>query len=65
MTLKEREEILAKDILSVKDVADLLGVTPKKASAIMCDIKACGGKRIEMRGKLHTQDYLDYYKLRR
>lgn len=65
MTLKEREEILSKDILSVKDVADLLGVSNKKASDIMCKIKHCIGSRVEMRGKLHTQDYLDYYKLRR
>lgn len=41
MTLREREEILSKDILSVKDVADLLGVSNKKASDIMCKIKHC------------------------
>lgn len=65
MTFEEREQILAKDILSVKDVAELMGVSTKKASDVMCKIKHCKTPRVNERGKLHTQDYLDYYKLRR
>lgn len=66
MTFEEREQILAKDILSVADVAKLLGVTPKTASEAMCNIKqAISHPRVSERGKLHTQDYLDFYRLER
>ncbi len=65
MTYDQREQILSKDVLSVSDVAILMGVTNKKASEIMCNIKMSISPRITARGKLHTQDYLDFYKLER
>lgn len=66
MTFEEREQILAKDILNVADVSKLLGVTPKAASEAMCNIRqAISRPRVSERGKLHTQDYLDFYRLER
>lgn len=66
MTFEEREQILSKDILSVKDVAKLLGQSEKYASEIMCNIKqSLRNPRTSERGKLHTQDYLEFYRLER
>lgn len=66
MTFKEREQILAKDILSVEDVAKLMGCSYKSASETMCNIKQILQRpRTTERGKLHTQDYLDFYRLER
>lgn len=72
MTYAERVEMFSKDYLTIADVQKLLGVTYEKASTIMCDIKRGlelspkyngQGVRLNIQGKLHVQDYLDYYHL--
>ncbi len=62
MTLQEREEMFAKDVLTVKDLEKLFCCGYSSASKIMREIKdKCD--RIKISGVLHVQDYLDFYKL--
>lgn len=68
MTYKEREQILSKDVMTLTEFALLMDMDKSEASRTMVDIKAhfesTGKKpRIKTRGKLHVQDYLDYYRL--
>ena len=66
MTMIEREEIFAKEYLSIKDFEQLYDVNYNMASVLMRDIKTRltlgQGKelRINISGKLHIQDYLDF-----
>jgi hypothetical protein len=66
MTMTEREDIFAKEYLSIKDIAKLFDVCDKKASVLILDMKrrlTIGmGKnlRLSLEGKIHIQDYLDY-----
>ena len=68
MTYAEREEIFSKDYLDIEDVGKLLGLVYNDAAKLIREIKRgleFQGKklRIEKQGKLHVQDYLDYYNL--
>lgn len=70
MTYKRREEILSKDVMGVDEVCDLMGCDKSTASRIMTEIKTKLSKegiepRISQRGKLHTQDYMDYFRISR
>lgn len=70
MTYTEREEIMSKDVMTGADIQKLQGCNASQASRILTDIKYViekrGGKpRIDQRGKLHTQDYCDYYNIKR
>ncbi len=70
MTYTEREAIMSKDVMTGADIQKLQGCNPTQASRILTDIKDVirlrGGKpRIDQRGKLHTQDYCDYYNIKR
>ncbi len=70
MTYSEREEIMSKDVMSTAELAKLLGCDISTASTTLCNIKdsiESKGKtpRITMRGKLHVQDYCDYYRIKR
>lgn len=64
MTMQERQEMFAKEYLSIEDMQKLFDITYPMASKMILDIK----RRIEMtktlrlkvQGKLHIQDYLDY-----
>jgi hypothetical protein len=66
MTYAEREEMFAKECWSIKDVMQLFGMPYATASEYIRKIKTrltIGlGKtlRLEMDGKLHVQDYLDF-----
>ena len=70
MTYTEREAILSKDVMTGADIQKLQGCNASQASRIITDIKYVIEKRgdkprINQRGKLHTQDYLDFYRLER
>lgn len=70
MTYSEREEIMSKDVMTGADIQKLQGCNASQASRIITDIKYAIEKRgdkprINQRGKLHTQDYLDFYRLER
>ena len=62
MTYARRDEIFSKDYLTIKDIQDLLGVGYQEAAKKIRDIKRkCD--RLGIQGKIHVQDYLDYYNL--
>lgn len=70
MTKAEREAIMSKDVMTGADIQKLQGCNASQASRIITDIKYVIEKRgdkprINQRGKLHTQDYLDFYRLER
>lgn len=70
MTYTEREAIMSKDVMTGADIQKLQGCNASQASRIITDIKYVIEKRgdkprINQRGKLHTQDYLDFYRLER
>jgi hypothetical protein len=66
MTAQERQEMFAKEYLSIADIQKLYGINYPTASKFICDIKRklTVGKgqelRLDMQGKIHIQDYLDY-----
>lgn len=66
MTMQERQEIFAKEYLSVADFCKLYGMNQPNASAFMGKIRnklTIGMKqelRLDMRGRLHVLDYLDW-----
>lgn len=63
MTYEERERMFAKECLSTKDVAELFNVDGSQASQIIMQIKRRQGDRLGKKGKLHVQDYFDYFQL--
>ena len=66
MTMDERKEIFAKEYLSIDDICKLYDLVPSHASTFMGKIRkklTIGMKqelRLDVRGRLHIQDYLDY-----
>jgi hypothetical protein len=68
MTYSRREEIFSKDYISIADIQDLLGMGYDDAAKLIRDIKRkmqFAGKelRLDVQGKLHVQDYLDYFRI--
>ena len=64
MTAIERQDILASELLSIDDISRLWALSKFEASRKMNEWKrklVLGGQalRIEMRGKIHRQDYFD------
>lgn len=60
MNYAEREAIFSKDYLSIADIQELLGLTYQDAARTIRDIKR-RTDRLGIRGKIHTQDYFDFY----
>lgn len=63
MTLAQRREMFAKDYLDLTDLTMLLGICYTRASEIVREIKFNTRDRLHTRGRVHVQDYLDYYHL--
>ena len=72
MTYSRREEIFSKDYISISDMQDLLGMGYDDAAKTIRDIKRGleldpkfngQGVRLNVQGKLHVQDYLDYFNI--
>lgn len=66
MTYSKREEIFSKEFLTIRDIQDLYGLGYDDAAKMIRDIKKwceCKGStpRLTIQGKLHTQDYFDYF----
>lgn len=61
-TYEEREKIFSKDYLTIEDVEALLGLQYQDAARVIRNIKR-KTDRLRIRGKIHVQDYLDYYNL--
>lgn len=73
MTYAKREEIFSKDYLTIEDLQELLGLQYQGAAELIRTIKRelnmnpkykGQGIRLDTRGKLHTQDYLDYFQIK-
>ena len=62
MTYAMREEIFSKEYLSIEDVQELLGMSYDDAARTKRNIKR-RTDRLGIRGKLHVQDYLDYFQI--
>lgn len=62
MTYAMREEIFSKEYLSIGDIQELLGLHYQDAARTMRNIKR-RTDRLGIRGKLHVQDYLDYFQI--
>jgi hypothetical protein len=64
MTYAEREKIFSKEVLTIEDFMLLYELGYQKASELLKDmrrsIKLKNGLRVDIQGRLHTQDYLDY-----
>lgn len=63
ITYQQREEIFAKEALSIDDFMHLFGISKSAASEKMTQIKRKVGDRLGIKGKLHVQDYLDYFNI--
>ena len=63
MTLAQRREMFAKDYLDSTDLSMLLGTCYSRASEIVREIKFNTRDRLHTRGRIHVQDYFDYYGL--
>lgn len=62
MTFAEREQILSKDALSIKDIEMLLGLTYQSSAKLIRQIKY-KHDRLRIEGHLHIEDYFDYFKI--
>ena len=63
MTYEERDEILSKEAISYKDLGKLLDICDSMACQKMKEIKRVQGDRLQIQGKLHIQDYFEYYNI--
>lgn len=63
MTYSEREAIFSKEALNGEDIMKLFGVCRTEATKIMQQIKHKTGDRLGVQGRIHVQDYLDYFAL--
>lgn len=61
MTFKEREEIFSKDYLTIEDLQKILGLDYWTAAKTIREIKRKTDRLGGIRGKLHVQDYFDYF----
>lgn len=62
MTNEQRDEIFAKDYLSIEDIMCLLDMSYGDAAATIREIRR-KHDRLHRQGKIHVQDYIDYYNL--
>lgn len=62
MTYQRREEIFSREALGCSEIMELLGVGKSTAYNIIAEIKR-SNDRLGIEGKVHVQDYLDYYHL--
>lgn len=65
MTAKRRNEIMAQEVLVVKDVQELYSTSPNEARKLIREwregIKEKNGRlRLNIEGKISIYDYLDY-----
>lgn len=62
MTYAEREQIFAKEYLSILDLQLLFGITYNASAALVREIKR-KHDRLHIQGKIHVQDYIDFFEL--
>ena len=69
MTYIDREAIFSKDYITINEVGLLLGMgydeAAKKIREIKRSLNASGqGVRLDVQGKLHTEDYFDFFNIK-
>lgn len=62
MTYLQREKIFAKEYLTITDIQELLGMSYQDAARTIRNIKR-KFDRLQVRGKIHVQDYFDYFEI--
>ena len=62
MTYAQREEIFSKEYLTIEDIETLLGLCYQDAAKTIRNIKR-RTDRLGIRGKIHIQDYFDYFNI--
>lgn len=62
MTYEQREAIFSKEVMTIRDVQELMGQSYQQAAALIRQIKR-KNDRLGVQGMLHVQDYLDYFGL--
>ena len=62
MTYEMRERIFSKEVLTITDVMLLFGLNYQPAAQLVRNIRR-KHDRLGLEGKLHVQDYLDYFNL--
>lgn len=67
MTYQDREQIFSKECLTIEDIMLLLDMKYQDSAKLIRDIKThlklTSSLRIDIQGKLHTEDYFDYFKI--
>ena len=65
MTYAKREEMFSKDYITTQELQELLGFSNlSSASAKMSEIKRTVGDRLGIKGKIHTEDYFEYFQIK-
>ncbi len=62
LTLEERVAIFSKEYLSINDIMRLFDINYNTASQMIREIKR-KHDRLHTQGRVHIQDYIDYYSL--
>lgn len=62
MTAQQRQDIFSKEYLSINDIMELLGMSYGVAADLIRTIRR-KTDRLNINGKVHVQDYIDYFKL--
>lgn len=62
MTYQRREEIFSKEVLNLNDIMELMGIPYSTAAELMRNMKR-RNDRLKIQGKIHIQDYLEYFHL--
>ena len=64
MTYARREEIFSKDVITVSELQEIMGFGNRaQASQKINEIKRTVGDRLRMEGKIHIEDYLEYFNI--
>lgn len=62
MTYQRREEIFSKEFISIADLMELYDISYNKAAEMIKEIKR-NTDRLNINGKVHILDYLDYFRV--
>lgn len=62
MTFEQRQIMFSKDYLTINDIMELLGMSYGVAADLIRAIRR-KTDRLNINGKVHVQDYIDYFKL--
>ncbi len=60
MNPERRAEIFSKDALTIDDLMELLELSYPMAAQVMRNIKR-RHDRLQVKGRLHVQDYMEYF----